>query len=149
MDIMQLLTGLVGAGFFTAGYKIIELWARRRHAEAEAAKWEAERDKLEAEGDRLRGQTWQEAYTWLAKDAKNLRDRVTDLEHRSWQPTSHRVGDQSRAMSTVQATLVRPQGISATRRGNASQPIMLAGSWSVSVTCTPDTNSAFCVRTWN
>jgi len=81
MDIMQLLTGLVGAGFFTAGYKIIELWARRRHAEAEAAKWEAERDKLEAEGDRLRGQTWQEAYTWLAKDAKNLRDRVTDLEH--------------------------------------------------------------------
>lgn len=77
---LQFLTGLAGAGVFTAGYKIIELWVKRRNTEAEAARTEAERDKLEAEGDQLRGQTWQEACTWLASSVDKLRGRVTDVE---------------------------------------------------------------------
>lgn len=81
MDIMQFCTGLAGAGVFTVGYKIIELWVKRRNTEAEAAKTEAERDKLDAEAARLQGQTWQETCTWLASSVEKLRGRVTDLEH--------------------------------------------------------------------
>ncbi len=69
----QLFIGAAGAGLFTLIYKIIELGINRQRRRAETAKYDAE-------GDKLRGDTWREAYRFLAEEGRELRARVTHLE---------------------------------------------------------------------
>ncbi len=70
MDWMQILSAGIAGGLFV---KALELWANRRKRRAEVG-------KLYAESDRLRGQTWQDACSWLANDVDKLHVRVADVE---------------------------------------------------------------------